>query len=106
METVGKKYPRLAEEAVPGGIEADPAHAKTDAVLRFIEADDGRPFFLWLSYNHPHSPYMVPEPFFSMYKDVTLPEPAIEAQGLEAAGKPLSPAVSSKEQRRCCALHL
>ena len=88
MESVGKKYPRLAEEAVPGGIEADPAHAKTDAALRFIEADDGRPFFLWLSYNHPHSPYMVPEPFFSMYKNVTLPEPAIEAQGLEAAGKP------------------
>ena len=88
MESAGKKYPRLAEEAVPGGIEADPAHAKTDAALRFIETDDGRPFFLWLSYLHPHSPYIVPEPFFSMYKDVTLPEPAIEAEGLEAAGKP------------------
>jgi arylsulfatase A-like enzyme len=31
---------------------------------------------------------MVPEPYFSMYDNAPIPEPAVEAEGLRAAGKP------------------
>ena len=30
-------------------------------------ADEGRPFFLWSSFHDPHPPYLVPEPWASMY---------------------------------------
>ena len=80
------KYPRLAEEPVWTSVTAE--HAKTESALRFLErhADGEKPFFLWLSYLYPHTPYEVPEPFFSLYDD--LPPPCIEAEGLAAAGKP------------------
>jgi arylsulfatase A-like enzyme len=39
-------------------------------------AGDGEPFFLWLSVPDPHPPYMVCEPYASMYDDVQPPPPA------------------------------
>ena len=79
-------YPRLAEEPIPTSITAE--HAKTESALRFMEQqqDHERPFFLWLSYLYPHTPYEAPEPFFSMYSQ--LPDPQVEAGGLASAGKP------------------
>ena len=52
-----RKYPRLAEEPVPTSITAE--QAKTESALRFINrcADGDQPFFLWLSYLYPHTPY-------------------------------------------------
>lgn len=39
--------------------------------------DPSRPFFLWLSFARPHSPYDAPEPYFSMYDGrEEIPEPA------------------------------
>jgi arylsulfatase A-like enzyme len=92
-EVQRERYPRLAEEPVPGGVAADPARAKTDAALRFVDTvagdrDDDRPFFLWLSYVHPHTPYMAAEPYYSMYRNAPIPEPVVEPEGLRAAGKP------------------
>ncbi len=82
-----RQSPRLSEEPAPGGVEADPEHAKTEAALEFIRSS-GRPFFCWLSYLYPHTPYHVPEPWFGLYRDADLGEPAIEPEGLAAAGKP------------------
>jgi len=81
-------WPRLAEEPAPGGIEGTHEHAQTDDAMRFIESSGDQPFFLWLSYLFPHSPYWVPEPFFSMYATAPIPAPAVEPEGLAAAGKP------------------
>lgn len=33
------------------------------------------PFFLWLSIPEPHTPYMAPEPYASMYRDAEVPPP-------------------------------
>ncbi len=79
-------YPRLAEEPVPTSVTAE--HAKTESALHFINAcaEDNQPFFLWLSYLYPHTPYEAPEPYFSLYED--LPSPQLEPHGLAAAGKP------------------
>lgn len=45
----------------------------TDEAMRFITAnqkanDKPRPFFCYLSYNAPHSPYQVPDKFFDKFK--------------------------------------
>ena len=79
-------YPRLAEEPVWTSVTAE--HAKTASALRFMErhSNSDKPFFLWLSYLYPHTPYEAPEPFFSMYAD--LPPPTVESDTLAAAGKP------------------
>lgn len=34
----------------------------------------GKPFFLWANFWGPHSPSLVPEPYFSMYDPKTIPE--------------------------------
>ena len=70
------------------GIESDPEYYKTNGALEFMNMEDERPFFLWLSYLNPHTPYVATEPFFSLYDDRELPAPQVEAEGLEAAGKP------------------
>ena len=40
----------------------------TDAALAFIEKHRRRPFFCYLPYNAPHSPYVVPDRYFDKYK--------------------------------------
>jgi arylsulfatase A-like enzyme len=79
---------RLYPKAAPGGRAGDPETYKTDAALRFLSDDDERPFFLWLSYLNPHTPYVAAERWFDVYRDRPVPEPAVEAEGLAAAGKP------------------
>lgn len=41
----------------------------TDEAIRFLEANRARPFFLYLAYNAPHSPFQVPERYFRPFKD-------------------------------------
>ena len=40
----------------------------TDEAMRFISANRHRPFFCYLSYNAPHSPYQVPDRYFDKFK--------------------------------------
>ncbi len=48
---------------------------RTNALMREFH-QKGEPFFLWASFFDPHPPYVVPEPYASMYApaDVTVPE--------------------------------
>ncbi|WP_257669261.1 sulfatase family protein [Parapedobacter tibetensis] len=50
---------------------ADQTNAQIDVSIK-----DGRPFFVWASFFDPHPPYLVPEPWASMYdpEDMVLPE--------------------------------
>ncbi len=56
-----------------------------DATIPYYLADEaiqhtagavssGSPFFLWLNFWGPHSPCMVPEPYYSMYDPLQIPE--------------------------------
>ncbi len=46
--------------------------------LDFIKTrDKTRPFFLNISFARPHSPYVPPQPYWDMYIDKQLPEPAV-----------------------------
>jgi len=50
----------------------------TDEAIRLLEANRARPFFLYLAYNVPHSPFQVPEHYFRRFKDAGL-EDAVAA---------------------------
>ena len=45
------------------------ANVTTDGALRWLDAnaDNGKPFFLWVHYYDPHYPYTPPPPFDTMY---------------------------------------
>jgi len=47
----------------------------TDRAIEFIDKNKANPFHLWLSYPDPHPPYMVAEPYASMYDAKDIPEP-------------------------------
>jgi arylsulfatase len=46
--------------------------------IRFVQNRDiTKPFFLWLSFARPHSPYDPPQTYFDMYADAEIPRPAV-----------------------------
>lgn len=45
----------------------------TDHALEFIEENRQRPFFCYLPYNSPHSPFQVPDRFYEKFKDHPVP---------------------------------
>lgn len=80
---------RMARQAAPWPVEEDPMHLMTSEAIDLIEdKNTNKPFFVWLSYLYPHTPYEVPEPYFSMYKNDDFPETKNEINSLMAAGKP------------------
>lgn len=49
----------------------------TDFAINMLETrDKDKPFFQVCSFNGPHPPFMIPEPYFSMYSPEDVPEPA------------------------------
>ncbi|MGI2258038.1 sulfatase family protein [Shewanella sp. GXUN23E] len=53
----------------------------TDRALEYLDQRNGeKPFFLFLSFNEPHSPYRVTEPYASMYDPSKLSVPVIPAE--------------------------
>lgn len=45
-----------------------PGNVITDAALAWLETQKDKPFFAWVHYYDPHTPYEPPEPYFSQYK--------------------------------------
>ena len=81
---------RMGREPLPGTLEEDPMHRMTDTAMEYISGNipKPKPFFIWLSYFYPHTPFVAPEPYFSMYDTVSIPKPVVEPEGLKKAGKP------------------
>jgi arylsulfatase A-like enzyme len=48
----------------------------TDAALAFIERNRARPFFCYLPFTTPHSPWAVPEEYWQRFKDQPIPQRA------------------------------
>jgi len=59
---------RLEHNGKPIRTEGYIADVLTDAALRFIRANRDRPFFCYLPYNTPHTPFQVPDRYFDKYK--------------------------------------
>lgn len=85
-----KRFSGAHSDPAGADLARDPMHRHTDDALQFIAAcqADAQPFFLWLSWLYPHTPYHAPDPFASLYAPGELPAPRVEPSGLAAAGKP------------------
>jgi len=66
------------EEATIPSFLADEAVRYTSRAV----AED-KPFFLWLNFWGPHTPCMVPEPYYSMYDPASIPEDAAFNESFE-----------------------
>ena len=53
----------------------------TDGALDFIEANKEHPFFLYLSFNAPHTPLQLPEDYEQQYADLTFDPATYPQQG-------------------------
>ena len=60
-------------QATPFPLEHQLAYRIVNDAIDCIDGLDNRPFFLWLSFPEPHNPYQVPEPYFSMFPEQSLP---------------------------------
>lgn len=71
------------------GADHSPTRRMTTAAIDAVRAAhaERQPFFLWLSYPDPHPPYVVAEPYGSMYRDQDLGTPATRPGELD--DKPL-----------------
>ncbi|MCC7354850.1 MAG: sulfatase-like hydrolase/transferase [Anaerolineae bacterium] len=76
----------VSREPTPFPLECQgPYRAVTDSQA-WIRSLQGRPFFLWLSFAEPHSPYQVPEPYFSLFPIETLPPMRVGKEALAQKG--------------------
>lgn len=70
----------MPEQNYPSRLPAELhyTHWATECSGKFFKsaAESGKPFFLWHSIPDPHPPFSVSEPYYSMYRDCEVPEPA------------------------------
>ncbi len=57
----------------------------TDRAISFIERQQARPFFLYLPYNAPHAPYLVPDRFIERYLKKGVPLQDARIYGMVSA---------------------
>lgn len=73
-------------EPTPFPLECQgPYRAVSDAQAWICSLQD-EPFFMWLSFAEPHSPYQVPEPYFSLFPPEALPPVRADQEALEEKG--------------------
>ncbi|MBV7396786.1 choline-sulfatase [Mameliella sediminis] len=48
-------------------------------IFDMARSEDGRPFFLQVSYTHPHEPYLCRKEFWDLYEDADIPMPRVGA---------------------------
>ncbi|MEE2657141.1 MAG: sulfatase-like hydrolase/transferase [Candidatus Latescibacterota bacterium] len=64
----------LHDGPVESCIEYFVAHEAEQVIDKLIDGDGDDPFFLWANFWGPHTPCLVPEPYFSMYDPASIPE--------------------------------
>lgn len=80
------------------GDDDEQTDGKTAAeVVKLLEANKGRSFFLACGFFRPHTPYVAPKKYFDMYPAAQMKLPEVPA-GHRAAGPPLAFASHKKEQ--------
>ena len=66
----------------PSSLKGYITDALTDEALGFVERNRGRPFFLYLAYNVPHSPFQVPRRYFDPFKKQGLDDSTAAVYGM------------------------
>ncbi|MBN1417494.1 MAG: sulfatase-like hydrolase/transferase, partial [Planctomycetes bacterium] len=61
--------PMLERNGEPVATKGYITDVLTDAAIAFIRRNRGQPFFCYIPYNAPHSPFQVPDRYFETYED-------------------------------------
>ena len=81
-----------------GGTDADQTDGKTAAeVVKLLEANKDRPFFLACGFFRPHTPYVAPKAYFDMYPTDKLTLPNVPAN--HKSGHPAPAFGSAKKEQ-------
>jgi arylsulfatase len=72
----------LHYDAPPQGQKTRRADETNERVLTWLSGPDREPFFLWIHYFDPHSPYEAPEPFGDRFASDDGLETYVEARGI------------------------
>ncbi len=71
-----------------------------DDAVRYIEAqDDQTPFYLYLTFNAPHTPYQAPEEYLAKYPDVKDPTRRIYAAMVDCLDENIGKVVAALERK-------
>mgnify|MGYP002409807234 CR=1 FL=1 len=54
-----------------------------EAIRRFGQDSSEQPFFLCVSYTHPHDPYLITQEYWDRYEGIDIPMPAVPAKPVE-----------------------
>lgn len=76
-----------SHEPTPFPLECQYPYRIVSHAQRWLEQEDERPFFLWMSFPEPHNPFQVPEPYYSMFPPESLPPAQAGVDDLEAKGE-------------------
>ena len=77
-----------AKEATPFDLHFQFPVRIVQDTLEYFKAFPDQPKFAWVSFPEPHSPYQVPEPYFSMFDFDAIPERAAGPEILSEKGFP------------------
>ena len=61
--------PQFEHNGRPYPLKGYVTEALTDEAIRYVDGQGGNPFFLYLAYNVPHSPFQVPERYWNRFRN-------------------------------------
>lgn len=69
----------ICERSVQIDFDENVTFQAVQHLYNLARSDDKRPFFLQVSYTHPHEPYLCRKEFWDLYEGVDIPMPAVDA---------------------------
>lgn len=67
----------ICHRSVQIDFDEEVTHRAIQEIYDIARSDDDRPFFLQVSYTHPHEPYLCQKEFWDLYEDVEIPLPSV-----------------------------
>lgn len=69
----------ICERSVQIDFDEEVTYRAVQHLYHLARTEDKRPFFLQVSYTHPHEPYLCMKEFWDLYEDVDVPLPRVSA---------------------------
>ncbi len=67
----------VCHRSVQIDFDEEVTHHAIQQIYDIARSDDDRPFFLQVSYTHPHEPYLCQKEYWDLYEDVEIPLPSV-----------------------------
>ncbi len=71
----------ICERSVQIDFDEEVTHKAVRHVYDMARSSDDRPFFMQVSYTHPHEPYLCRKEYWDLYEDTDIPPPSVPPMG-------------------------